>query len=263
MTDILDVYDMTPMQAGMLFQSLYAPEQGSYVQQYWGRLDGALDAEAFRAAWDGVIARHDILRAQCHWDDLDHPALAIHGTASPQWTSADWRALDSEAAEARLQDWLEEDRARGFDMAAVPLMRFALLRLGAESHVFVWTFHHLLLDGWSGARVVREMLDLYGGIRPAQPPVAFRDFVDWRAGCDQQAAEDYWRTVLAGFEGPTPLGIARADTGETGLRDHRVPLPASLGAALSATAARERLTLATLMQGLGRCCCRAMAGRGM
>lgn len=93
------------------------------------------------------------------------------------------------------------------------------------------------------------MLDLYGGTRPAQPPVAFRDFVDWRAGCDQQAAEEYWRTVLAGFEGPTPLGIARADTGETGLRDHRVPLPASLGAALSATAARERLTLATLMQG--------------
>ena len=62
MSEIRDVFEMTPMQASMLFQSLYAPEEAAYFQQYWGRLDGPLDAAAFRAAWDAVIARHDILR---------------------------------------------------------------------------------------------------------------------------------------------------------------------------------------------------------
>ena len=102
MDPILDVYEMTPMQAGMLFQSLLDPQAGAYVQQYRGRLEGPLDAAAFRAAWAAAIARHDLLRAACHWQELDRPAFAIHAEAEPDWTCLDWRGAPD--VEARLAD---------------------------------------------------------------------------------------------------------------------------------------------------------------
>ena len=249
MSEIRDVFEMTPMQASMLFQSLYAPGEAAYFQQYWGRLDGELDAAAFRAAWDAVIARHDILRAQAHWEDLERPALAILDAARPDWTQEDWSELDPEAQRGRLDDWLAADRARGFDLAAAPLLRFALIRLGPDAHVFVWSFHHLLLDGWCGALLVREMLAIYGGATPEAPPPPFRAYVDWRAAQDASAAQAYWTAALAGMEAPTPLGFERTRTGATGQHERRFRLDAALTRALEATARRERLTLGALMQG--------------
>lgn len=246
MPDILDVFDMTPMQAGMLFQSLYDPAGGAYVQQYWGQLDGPLDGAVFRDAWAGVIARHEMLRAQCHWQDLDHPAFAVHAKATPDWQELDWRG----GTAADLDHWLAQDRARGFAMDQVPLMRFALIRLAPEVHVFVWTFHHLLMDGWCGALAVREVLDRYAGVLPVAAPVPFREYLDWRKTRNHAAAETYWRAALAGVDGPTPLGIDRADTGKSGQIDQRFQLDVGLTQRLVETARKHRVTLATVMQGV-------------
>ncbi|MFV0476201.1 MAG: amino acid adenylation domain-containing protein, partial [Pikeienuella sp.] len=261
MDDVLDLYEMTPAQAGMLFQSLYAPEDGAYLQQYWGRLEGDLDIGAFRAAWDAVIARHDILRAGCHWEGLDRPALVIHAAATPAWRVEDWSGDTRAAQEARLRSWLAEDRAHGFDLAAPPLTRFALIRLGPDAHVFVWSFHHLLLDGWCGALLVREMLEIYGGAPPRPAPPPFRAYAEWLEAQARSAAETYWREALSGIEGPTPLGIDRAETGEQGLWEHRFRLGPALTRDLSASAREGRLTLPTLMQGAWALVLSRYAGR--
>ncbi|SFH84047.1 non-ribosomal peptide synthetase [Albimonas pacifica] len=254
MDPILDVYEMTPMQAGMLFQSLLDPQTGAYVQQYWGRLSGPLDEAAFRDAWAAVIARHDLLRAACHWEDLDRPAFAIHAEAEPEWTSID--QLDMP-----LEDWLAQDRARGFDLSAAPLMRFALIRTGEAERTFVWTFHHLLLDGWSGALLVREMLAILAGEDPGPAPTPFRAFADWRAAQDPNAARETWTEALAGAELPTPLGLDRSG-GAPGLAEHRFRLGRETTAALARTARAQRLTLATLMQGAWALLLSRQAGQG-
>ncbi|MEP2639451.1 amino acid adenylation domain-containing protein [Roseobacter sp.] len=246
MTDILDVFEMTPVQAGMLFQTLYDPSGASYVQQYWGRLHGALDSETFRAAWHDVIARHDMLRAQCHWDSLDHPAFAIHAQVHPDWQVHDWSAEPGRD----LTQWLAQDRAIGFDMNAVPLMRFALIRLDAQTHIFVWTFHHILLDGWCSALVVRDVLAAMAGAPQRAVPPPFRTYLEWRETRDVVAAQTYWTQALTGLEGPTPLGVDRAATGATGTRDHRVQLNAPLTQTLEALCKQHRLTLATMLQGV-------------
>ncbi|WP_168199186.1 non-ribosomal peptide synthetase [Pseudorhodobacter turbinis] len=246
--DVQDVFEMSAGQAGMLFQSLYQDGSGIYVQQYWGRLQGQLDHNHFRDAWQATINRHDILRARCHWEDLDDPALIIQRQVQPDWQFLDWRGITEAEQEAALQDWLHADCTAGFAMDTAPLMRFALIRLTDNKHQFVWSFHHLLLDGWCGALIVREVLNAYAGGTAGPAPRPYSDYIDWLAAQDQVTAKAYWAETLAGLSEPTPLGIKQPSSG-TGLHAHDFTLGRALSDQLRALAREKRLTLATLMQG--------------
>ncbi|MFO1417377.1 MAG: condensation domain-containing protein [Methylotetracoccus sp.] len=100
----------------------------------------------------------------------------------------------------------------GSSWSAAPLLRIALLRVDEERYHFLWTHHHLLLDGWSGPLLLQEVFEDYSGItrgepvkrRPARP---YRDYLRWLARQDGDAAEAYWREQLRGFDEPTSLGI--------------------------------------------------------
>jgi amino acid adenylation domain-containing protein len=248
-TDVLDVYEMTPLQAGMLFHSLYAPADTSYFEQYWCTLEGPLDIARFKAAWQAVIARHAVLRSECQWDGFDAPVQVVYDDVDPEWTFADWSGLSEAEEEAAFERWRVGDRQRGFRMDEAPLLRFALLRLGPQRCRFVWSFHHLLMDGWCGALLVREVFLHYGGNTLPAPPPPYRNYVDWRASQDMAAAEHYWRSCLDGIGVPAPIGIARVSTGERGVAELRETLPAGLYLGLKDMARRERLTVNTLLQG--------------
>ena len=152
---------------------------------------------------------------------------------------------------------LEEDRRQGFDLTRAPL-RLTLAWLGEGSYRFVWSHHHLLLDGWSLALVLKEVLVGYQALRtggvaslPASRP--YREYIAWLQGQDLAAAEAYWRRELAGFRAPTPLGVDRPAGGDRaeadGHGEERLRLTSAATAALQGWARRERLTLHTAVQG--------------
>ncbi len=255
MAEVVDVFEMTPMQSGMLFHTLMEEHSGTYFEQCWCRLDGHLDVAAFQAAWQRVIARHAVLRGECHWVDLDRPVLVIHDGVEPEWHLADWTTLDAVAQEQAFADWLASDRRRGFRLDTAPLMRFALFRVGPDSHRFVWSFHHLLMDGWCGSLLVGEMLRAYAGRELPPSPAPYRRYVEWLAAQDGTAARAYWSRTLADLpEAPVPelapLSHEAAGSGdEAGTVEFREVVDPDLVARLTAMARRERLTLATVLQG--------------
>src|SRR5436305_1075016 len=153
-----DVYPLSPLQEGILFHSLYAPESGVYVEQLSCALAGPLDAAAFARAWERVIERHAVLRTAFVWKSQKRPLQAVQREVALPLVSEDWSHLAAGEREARFAAFLAEDRKRGFEVARAPLLRIALLRFGADEHRLVWTFHHLLLDGWSLPLVLSEVL---------------------------------------------------------------------------------------------------------
>src|SRR6185312_263722 len=110
---------------------------------------------------------------------------------------------------------LEADRAQGFDLEAAPLLRVQLAQLSDHEVRVVWTFHHLLLDGWSVFQVLSDVfawhaaLNRSGHVRDADPRLPrrrpFRDYLRWLGQQDQAQAAEYWRQLLRGFKCRTPL----------------------------------------------------------
>ncbi|MET0400340.1 MAG: condensation domain-containing protein, partial [Longimicrobiaceae bacterium] len=254
MQNVQSVYPLSPTQQAMLVRILQAPELEEYTEQVCWTVAGDFDAGLFARAWQRVVDRTPVLRTSFFWEGLEEPLQVVRARARVEVSSHDWRG--SPDAEARFAAFLREDRRRGFDLGAVPLTRVALVRVADGEWRVAWSYHHLLLDGWSSSLAVRELFAVYEALRegrePAPPPARhFGDFVAWLAARGEGGAEAFWRAYLAGFEAPTVLATERApDPGaEEVARLRTATVPPELAARLRGLARRHGVTLNTLFQG--------------
>ena len=251
-------YTLSPAQQGMLFHALYAPQSRAYFSQVSCVFRDDLDAEAFERAWQLCAARHAVLRTAFVWEGVEQPMQVVGSRVRVPLTHLDWRGADEAEQRARLCALLEEDRARGFQLSRAPVMRLHAIRTGERLHQLVWSFHHILLDGWSQALVLKEVFALYEAERRgAEVRLAesrpYRDYIRWLGRQDMAEAEAFWRERLRGLHAPTPLPAEResrttADASEQ-FAQREVKLNARTTAALKEFARRQGLTLNTLAQG--------------
>ena len=256
--NVEDVHALSPMQEGLHFHAAYEPGSTAYHIQLSYVLRGELDVAAFRAAWEEVVRRHSILRAGFAAEPGGRPLALVRRRVRLPWAEQDWRGLPAAEQEGRLDAYMRADLRRGFDLARAPLLRLFLGRTDGDRHYFVWSFHHLLLDGWSVWQVFKEVTDLYeaysGGAEPRlEPARPYRDYIAWLRTQDLAQAESFWRGALAGFTEPTALPAgggakaAGAAGAESEVQERRLA-PATT-AALQALAQKHQLTLNTLVQG--------------
>nr|QEO74169.1 condensation domain-containing protein [uncultured bacterium] len=248
-----DLYPLTPLQQGMLFHTLYDPGSAVYFQQLSLELSGPLDVAALRRAWHELGSRHEVLRTAVVWQGLPQPLSVVGREVEPPLSTLDWTGLDAKRQEESLREFLAADRARGFDLTEAPLMRSSVITTGLDSRLLVWSFHHLLLDGWSMPLVLGELFSRYhalakGGSLEAGAAPSYRAYVQWLQERDPDADEHYWREQLAGFDAPTPIPHDR-DTGEKGASSETVTLDPEITAALESLARGRRATLNTVIQG--------------
>ncbi|HEY0602461.1 MAG TPA: condensation domain-containing protein, partial [Herpetosiphonaceae bacterium] len=256
-TQIEDIYPLTPTQRGMLFHTLYAPRSAVYFQQEGFLVEGRLDRAAFVRAWEHVLARHSVLRTAIVWEGLDEPVQVVFRQIRLPLAEHDWRDVPPAEHDARLDALAQADRDRGFDPVEAPLMRLTLIRLADDKHHVIWSRHHLLLDGWSVALILTEVLRAYAAFRLGrQPnlerPLPYRNYLAWLQRQNSAQAEAYWRRELAGFTQATPLGVDRPSSQLPGHEQYTeawAHISPGTTAALQALARAHRITINTLFQG--------------
>jgi amino acid adenylation domain-containing protein len=251
------VYELSPMQQGMLFHTLYDAHAGVYFDQVSCSLHGDLNVAAFARAWQHVLDRHPILRTAFYWEELDKPLQVVHRSVRLPCEQHDTGALSPAEQDAQLAAFLKQDRTHGFDLSTPPLMRLSLFRVNSDMYQFVWSFHHLLLDGWSLPLVLQEVFACYAAFAQGRQvqldrPRPYRDYIAWLQQQDLAGAEAFWRTLLKDFRTPTALDIGRSlvqatDAPRDAEQEHQ--LDDSTTAVLQAFARQHRLTLNTLVQG--------------
>ncbi|HZM74979.1 MAG TPA: amino acid adenylation domain-containing protein, partial [Candidatus Limnocylindrales bacterium] len=252
--EVEDVYPLTALQSGMLFHSLINSSSAAYFNQLQLRLSGVADPRALGRAWQRVVDRTPVLRTRIVWDGVDHPLQVVQREATVRVDHHDWTDLPVQGQRERLDELLQMDREEGLDLAQAPLMRLTIATLPSEADevLLIWTFHHVLLDGWSAAAVFGEVCAEYAG---AARPIArrpFRDYLAWLAGRDYDQAQAFWREELAGFEEPTPLPFDRPPVESHRAQSSdfvRVVLSEQDSTRLREFVQRNGLTLNTVVQG--------------
>ncbi|HST63005.1 MAG TPA: condensation domain-containing protein, partial [Longimicrobium sp.] len=171
------------------------------------RLRGELDRTALARGLERIVARHESLRTtfpavQGEPEQRIAPADA-HG-----FTLRDHDLTGCADVEGELRRLAAEELTAPFDLAAGPLVRGRLVRMGPDDHALLLTMHHVVSDGWSIGVLARELGVLYtafsrGEADPLPPlPVQYADYAVWhRRWVSSHAVEaqaEYWTETLAG-----------------------------------------------------------------
>ncbi|WP_025110384.1 non-ribosomal peptide synthetase [Pseudomonas sp. H1h] len=236
-----DLYPLSPMQQGMLFHTLYEPQVGAYISQL--RLDiHGLDPQRFAQSWQAALERHQILRSSFHWHGLDAAHQAIERDV----------VLPLEVLELTDTDALADaERAQGFALECAPLLRLKLVRSGTADWHLIYTSHHILMDGWSNAQLLAEVIEHYSAGQALPAPLGqYRDYLAWLQAQSASAGEQFWKTTLAPLQAPTLLADAlRAPVTGEGSAEHRVVLDSHATLRLGEFARQQKVTLNTVLQG--------------
>jgi thioesterase domain-containing protein/acyl carrier protein len=257
--DVEAIYPLSPSQQGMLFETLSSPGSGIHIEQLIVTLQGDLNLPGFEQAWQRVVERHSLLRTGFVWKNQDQPFQFVLQRVQITLEKQDWRGLSSSEQQEQLEAFLSADRSQGFNLTKPPLMRFVLFQIGKDTYHFLWTQHHILMDGWCLPLILKEVLAFYKAFctnqnLSLQPSRPFKDYIVWLKQQNLSQAEAFWRKKLQGFTKPTPLGIEAESSSLYDQKERygqqKAVLDASATAALQSLVKQHHLTLNNLFQGV-------------
>lgn len=252
----IDAYPLAPMQRGMLFHNAQ-DSRGVDVQQVICELDEPIDPAHCARAWRSMVSRHPVLRTRIEYLASGEARRVINPPENAECPFQCWEHASEPEAQRRVAEYLGADREAGFPSLTGPLLRVALMGGAKRRSWMIVTYHHLILDARSMAVLFREMFDHYealvGGTAvklPAGP--AYQDFVDWLLQQDHRRSLPFWRDYLSGLTAGTGAPGARitsrASSREIGVGELMIRISPSTTAKLRTVAARDGVTLNTLVQ---------------
>ncbi|HEX9984875.1 MAG TPA: amino acid adenylation domain-containing protein [Thermoanaerobaculia bacterium] len=245
------LYPATAMQQAMYFHGLM--DRSAYVTQMFPVLKGNLSPALFRQAWETVLNRHDAFRTVFAGGEAQLHQLVVPAVELP-WREEDWRHVPAGEQQAEFDRFRAADKAAGFDFATAPLQRLSIVRLADDRWQLLWTYHHLLVDGWSIPLVYREVMLAYRALAANEPVVLpetadFESYMRWLHAQDADESRAYWRHYLGEFESATPLGIDKLPAeAEPAVREHSFAFTEEESQRLEAFARGQQTTLNTVLQ---------------
>ena len=214
-----DVWPLSPLQEGVYFQASYA-KAAVYIVQNVFEFTEPVDLAALRTAYSAVMNRNPVLRSAFLADGLPHPVAAIAKDPVCEPELVNLTDVAPADLDARLAELTAADRLRTFDLDSPPLARMTVARTGERDRL-IFSYHFLLLDGWSREQLLRELFAEYGAAKtgvPARlpaPTAHFTDYLRWLSCQDRDASARQWATALSGLAAPTLLVPAAVGTEPT------------------------------------------------
>ncbi|MDN4080661.1 amino acid adenylation domain-containing protein [Paenibacillus polymyxa] len=256
--EIDNVYALTPMQKGMLFHSQLdsqAAANDAYFEQVSYDMRGRIDIGNFAESLNMLVRRHEALRTHFYFGRDTEPLQVVYRNRDCGFYYEDLRELDSDTRRIWLKNFKLEDKARGFDLRRDVLMRIAILRTGEDSYHIVWSFHHIVMDGWCLSLINKEVFESYAALQEGRvpelaPAVPYSRFIEWLEAQDRKAATDYWSSYLSGYEQQTALPAVKSGRKSGGYTasDWVTVLERELTLRMEETAKRYQVTMNTLLQ---------------
>lgn len=207
---ISDIYPLSPLQEGILYHYLSGNDPAEYFEQNCITIQGRLDLEIFQQAWNQVIADNEILRTIFRWTDIKKPLQIVLSQRASKVEIVDLSNLSPDRSSKSLEQICEQDRQAGFDLAKGPLSRIKVCLLARERLAIIWSYHHIIMDGWSAGLFFRELFLAYQrlltGERESQGnKLPFKEYIKFIETRNLKASSDYWKDYLHGFTTPTSL----------------------------------------------------------
>ncbi len=201
--NIKNIYPLSPMQEGMFFHALYEPTSSVYFEQTSYRMHGQLNIPLIEKSINELFRRYDILRTVFSQKKADQLLQIVLKEREADFHFEDISHRDNK--EDYVGEFKKKDRDRVFDLSRDVLMRVAVLKVGPEEYEFIWSHHHILMDGWCMGILITEFLQIYNCFlenRPYKLPavIPYSEYIGWLERQDKKRSADYWNCYLEDYD---------------------------------------------------------------
>jgi amino acid adenylation domain-containing protein/non-ribosomal peptide synthase protein (TIGR01720 family) len=227
--NVEDVYELSPLQEGMYYHWLSNQSSTVYFDQISYRIRAKeLNFKNLKHAYDRLIKRYSILRTSFSNDYADRPLQIVRKEIASDFTH---ESINGKASNDTIQAYVgqvkQKDREKGFDLSSTSQMRLHIMELSDGTYEFIWSFHHILMDGWClsilindfnkflSAEAEKQPLDL-------QPVMLYSTYINWLNKIDKESSLKYWKNYLVDYSqvAEVPFKIKTKESKYTESREH-------------------------------------------
>ncbi|WP_353896093.1 non-ribosomal peptide synthetase [Aliikangiella maris] len=198
--NIDNVFGLTPMQEGMVLHYAQSPDTTAYVEQFDFILAGEISYENLEKSLNAIVYKYGALRTNFSYRKTDKPRQVIYKERTIQLNHQD--ISEQGNIIGQLNEIKLQDRKAGFDLSRDLLLRVNLVKTGRLEHHMVFTFHHVIMDGWCLGMIFSDLFQCYEkyckgeNVPLEREAVSYDRYIQWLDKYDQQKATDYWKEYL-------------------------------------------------------------------
>ncbi len=250
--NIEKIMDMTPMQLGMLFDYRLNEKSQTYFEQVVLHLKGNVDKERLKMSFQYIIQKNEALRTCFEYKIFEKPQQIVLKEYSMASSFIDMRGTADQ--DHVLKKFYEDDRSDNFNLCDQVPMRMTLIQVSDDDYRLIWSFHHILMDGWCIDLLVKDIADCYlllsEGKKMQEPmSVNCQVYHNWLAEQNRKEMLEYWKNYLKGFSEIVSTQKDEFHNRELVERKElNFIIPEAFKKELDDYCQRESITLANLMQ---------------
>lgn len=256
--DIAAIYGLSPLQMGILYQYIYDRDSKAYVEQFMFDFSEGFQLDALQFSFDYIFKKYSILRSNFIFEGLSTPIQCVYKKIKPPIHILDFSTLSEERQKENYQKILEEDLQKGFDFKRPPLMRITLIKTKSNYYRMIWTFHHILLDGWSVSILTAKLIEAYESYMKGKKleigiEDKYEDYIKYIDRIDQYEEERFWKNYLQNISGNTQLPFVSNTTNHNsgdGLTKGSIRFDKETTDKIKTYAQQQQITINTLIQGV-------------
>ncbi|AJS58360.1 non-ribosomal peptide synthetase [Paenibacillus sp. IHBB 10380] len=256
-SDIKDIYFLSSTQQGMLFHALREKDRSDYFVQTSLSVKGQLELEDLTTSFQCIIEKYSILRTNFLYEKIDQPYQVVWKTRKANVHYEDIRELAEKEKEARVQEYESRDREMGFDLRKDLLMRLSVIQTGEDTYRVIWSYHHIIMDGWCNGIVLGDLFKYYVQLKSGQrveleKAYPYSDYIQWLGEQDQEEALEYWENYLRGYEQQASVPMQRKGEGNREYRQEEmfVTVGEKESGQLNRLAQTYQVTINTMIQAI-------------
>lgn len=207
---------ITPSQERMLFYSLFYKENQPFFQQCIFKIKGCLSVDLLIQCVKQLPEYYEVFKTSFTYEDLKNPCQIIREDLVIPCFYEDLSMLTDNEKKQQFEEYVKADKKKGFSLKNDSLNRFNIFKMDENIYQVLWSYHHIILDGWSIGNVVTRLFDDYycsiNNIPINHTPVRqYRDFINWLKTRDYVSCYHFWELYLSGYQGIEQLKAIKCD----------------------------------------------------
>ncbi|MGB5418189.1 condensation domain-containing protein [Algibacter sp.] len=247
------IFPLSYMQQGLLLHHLSSKLDQGFLNTEC-TLTGDFKLSFFKESCAFITKRHEVLRSTIHWKNLEKPLHVIHKTKTIEVECLDWFNLSEIEKNANWEQLKKTQLEIGAQLESGALLKIIVVQFSKNQNKILWPMHHILLDGWSGGIILKDLFTVYDYLYKGETPQLvtlpnYKAYLKWKNGLPEEKVKTFWANYLHNFKLAKLFSIQSVSNHEVDETiDNSFDLPEQETNQIKSYCKRNKITINTLMQ---------------